>query len=668
MFFKIKSENMNNIENIIKYTTKLKLLYVEDNELARESTLSILEEFFGKIILAEDGEDGFEKYQQSTPDIIITDINMPKLNGLDMIAKIRAIDKNIPILILSAYNEASYFIESIKLGVEGYILKPMDINLFINSLQKITHNLQLEEDIKNHIHFLKQYQEATNHSSIVSKTDLKGIITYVNDDFCKISEYTQEELIGKNHNIIRHPDNKSIIFKEMWDTIKDKKEVWKGIIRNISKSGKSYYVKTTIKPILNQNGVITEYIALRDDITDIMNPKRQLQDLINSTKDAMALMIKIDSFEDIEKFYGQKIVQKVEDTFSNILMQNMPQEYGFERVFSLGNGEYVFAKSKNDCRLDMKEITLKLQDFQENINQIKIDIGDVEYDVSIIISFAYGENVLENIKYGITKLLDNKQDFILANNLSKNEQDRAKQNIQTLKKVKIALNEYKIVSHFQPIINNKSKEIEKYESLVRLVDENEEILSPYFFLDIAKKGKYYSQITAMVLDNSFEALKNTTMDISINLSALDIEKESTRKKLFELLEEHKEYSSRVVFELLEDESVKDFNTIKEFIYDVKKVGVKIAIDDFGAGYSNFERLLDYQPDILKIDGCLIKNIETDSYSLSVVKTIVSFAKEQNILTIAEFVENEAIFNILNDLDIDYSQGYYFGKPSPMIGS
>ena len=151
------------------------------------------------------------------------------------------------------------------------------------------------------------------------------------------------------------------------------------------------------------------------------------------------------------------------------------------------------------------------------------------------------------------------------------------------------------------------------------------------------------------------------MNISINLSALDIELKSTRDKIFKLLKEYKQYRSRLLFELLEDESVKDFRLIKNFIQDVKDLGVKIAIDDFGSGYSNFERLLEYQPDILKIDACLIKDIQTNSYSLSVVETIVNFAKKQNIQTVAEFVENEAVFDIVNDLGIDYSQGYYFGK-------
>ena len=95
------------------------------------------------------------------------------------------------------------------------------------------------------------------------------------------------------------------------------------------------------------------------------------------------------------------------------------------------------------------------------------------------------------------------------------------------------------------------------------------------------------------------------------------------------------------------------------------MGVQIAIDDFGAGYSNFERLLEFEPDILKIDGSLIKNIITDHYSKNVVETIVNFAKKQNIKTIAEYVENEEIFNFLNELGVDYSQGYFFGKPEDL---
>ena len=131
------------------------------------------------------------------------------------------------------------------------------------------------------------------------------------------------------------------------------------------------------------------------------------------------------------------------------------------------------------------------------------------------------------------------------------------------------------------------------------------------------------------------------------------------------MEQYKEDAHRIVFELLEDETVEDFNIIKDFIHEVKSKGVQIAIDDFGAGYSNFERILEFEPDIVKIDGSLVKNIEHDTFSRNIVETIVLFAKKQNIETIAEYVENESIFNILNELGVDYSQGYYFGKPEEL---
>jgi len=650
---------MLDMEEIIDCSQKLKLLYVEDNESARESTLTIFEEFFGNIVVGVDGVDGLEKFEKGDFDLIITDINMPKMDGLTMVEKIRKTDKNISVLVLSAHNESEFFIKSIKAGVDGYLLKPIDVEQFLAVLSKVIEKIQLREAAEKNLHILNQYQEVANKSVIVSKTDLKGIITYVNDRFCNISGYSEEELIGKNHNIIRHPDVPKEAFRELWETIRDKKDIWQGTVKNRAKDGSPYYVKATIKPLVDKDDNILEYIAFRTDITEIMNSKKQLQDYIDTVLDAVVVFIKIEGFDDLESFYGQKLSQFIEDNFANTLFEFMPKENGFDRVFILGNGEYAFSKRKTE---DMEILENQIKKFQKKVNNAKIDIGDIDYDISVIISLSSGKDVLENAKYGIKELLMSKQSFILANDIAQREQEKAEKNIKTLKMVKVAIDNSKIISYFQPIIDNKTQKVAKYESLVRLIDENENIISPYFFLDTAKKGKYYAKITEAVFKNSFAALLRTDKEITINLSALDIEKVSTRNSLIKLLTKHSEDAYRITFELLEDERMRDFELIKSFIESVKKIGVKIAIDDFGAGYSNFERLLAYQPDILKIDGSLIKEIDTNSYSLSVVKTIVTFAKEQNIKTVAEFVENEAIFNIVKDLGIDYSQGYYFGRP------
>ncbi|RLA76682.1 MAG: histidine kinase, partial [Epsilonproteobacteria bacterium] len=278
------------LDDIIKYTFPLKLLYVEDNEHARESMMSVLEEFFKDITVACDGEEGLESFKKNKIDLIITDINMPRLNGLEMIKEIRKIDINIQILVLSAYNESSFFLDSIKLGVDGYLLKPIAINQFMDILQKVTQKLKFKQEAEKNLYLLDQYQDATDSSSIVSKGNLAGDITYVNDKFCDISGYTQEELLGKPHSIVRHPDVPAAIFKDMWETIETKKETWKGIVRNKKKNGDSYYVDTMVKPILNADNEIVEYISLRTDITSIMSPKKQLEDMIGSNDESLLVL------------------------------------------------------------------------------------------------------------------------------------------------------------------------------------------------------------------------------------------------------------------------------------------------------------------------------------------------------------------------------------------
>ena len=128
---------------------------------------------------------------------------------------------------------------------------------------------KLKNDILRNIALLQEYKDAVDRSSIVSKTDKKGKITYANDKFCAISGYSREELVGKAHNIVRHPDMPKSAFKDMWDTILGKKP-WVGIVKNRKKGGDSYTVEATINPILNHKGEIEEFIAIRNDITDII--------------------------------------------------------------------------------------------------------------------------------------------------------------------------------------------------------------------------------------------------------------------------------------------------------------------------------------------------------------------------------------------------------------
>lgn len=135
----------------------------------------------------------------------------------------------------------------------------------------LTSTNKLNEEFSNSKSLLEQYKSSVDRSFIVSKTDKKGVITYANDEFCKISGYSRDELIGKSHNIIRHPDTEMAIFKELWHTIRDKKEPWFGEIKNLKKDKSSYWTKAVINPILDSNQNIIEYIGIRTDITELEN-------------------------------------------------------------------------------------------------------------------------------------------------------------------------------------------------------------------------------------------------------------------------------------------------------------------------------------------------------------------------------------------------------------
>jgi PAS domain S-box-containing protein len=640
--------NINQIKN-----TSLTLLYIEDTPQTRESTTFAFKELFDNIIIAIDGEDGFSKFKENKIDIVITDINMPKLNDIGMIKKIRNIDPDVYIVIISAYNNIEYLTHSIRYQVQECLFKPIDRKEFKETLHRAKEEIIARK---------KQKKRITDNSAIISKTDINGYITYVNDEFCRISGYSRYEVMGKQHNLIRSSSEPKKVFEELWRIIKNRKKTWHGVMANQTKSGKIFYTKSTIEPILNMRGEVEEFIASRILITDIIHPKKQLINFLSKVNNSIVVLIKIEDFIYLDMPLERELSEKIQTKFAKTLFNFQTQIYNFSKIYLLENGEFVFAQKGNRPTKALKELIEKLKKFQQQINSAKINIAPLEYDLSIIMSIGYGKNAFENAKIGLENLLRTKQSFIIANELLEEKRTQAIGHIKTFKMLRKAIDSYNIISYFQPIVNNRTKETEKYESLVRVIDENKKILPPSQFLNEAKEGKYYNQITSMVLTNSFQALYETSMSISINFSALDIENKKSREELFKLLEQHKQESHRVTLELLEDERIQDTQLIKEFIKKVKRYNVSIAIDDFGVGYSNFQRVLEYQPDILKIDGSLIKNIEHDNFSLHMVETIVAFAQKQHIKTVAEFVENENIYNILCRLEVDYSQGYYFGKP------
>jgi len=374
------------------------------------------------------------------------------------------------------------------------------------------------------------------------------------------------------------------------------------------------------------------------------------------------IYIKLNNFNFIEDFYDIESLSHIQELIKNFLSTNLKKHSIYTaEIKILENGEYLLTiKEKNIVAIN--KFISRLKTFQKAIKDKTINLNDISYQISLKISIVYsGEKRYESAKLGIKTLQNTNKNFIVSNNFAEIAKKDTLKKIKVINTIKEALKNSQVISYYQPIIDNQTKKIIKHESLMRIISKNK-VLTPVDFLDIAKKGLCYQKLTKTVLHNSFETVKQHNKNISINLSIRDMESNQTRKTIYSLLKKYKDIAHKITFELLEDEQINDIKSITYFIKKVKQSGVKIAVDDFGKGFSNFERIICYKPDIIKIDGLLIKDIDKDPYSYSIVKTIVNFAKEQGIKTVAEFVENEKIYNCIKKLGVDFSQGYYFGKP------
>lgn len=563
------------ISKCTEYCKNLRILYVEDNEEARTFTVEMLKRFFQHISTAKDGEEGLQKFKNNEFDIILTDITMPKMNGLEMAREMKSLNNSIPILILSAHNDEQFFLSSIEIGIDGYILKHLEIKQFLETLLKTVEKIHLQTK-------LKEYQRKLE----TNNTELE----------IKVKERTKE----------------------------------------------------------------LEYRLYNDTLTGLSNYEAILRD-INSEKKESICLVDINGFQKLNNSYGLDAGDKILKAFAKKLIEfNKDNLYSIYRAYG---DEFVISNKNIINEESFKEQKSKLLNYFANI---KIYLDTIEEDIDIEVTLGVAINEVNPFVKARMALQYAKKENISSAVYTK-ELDSSKKLLNDLywkREIKLALNNDEIIPVFQAIVD-KSENIIKYESLIRLrqYEGNEEkLITPHFFLDSAVKTGYYYRLTKVMVEKSFIFMENKTVDFSINLSFEDLSDSSKIQFLDDLIEKYG-VQKRLILEILECEMVEDYELLISALKGFRKKGVRIAIDDFGSGYSNFEHILRLKPEYLKIDSSLIKNILNDHRTYTLVKAIAEFSKELNIKVVAEFVCSQEIFIALRSLDIDEYQGYYFSIPS-----
>lgn len=656
-------------EDLKQYT----ILLIDDEVEILDPLRSILKHKFKDVFIATNGEEGLESFKENRPDLIITDIRMPKMGGLDMAERIKEIDPFVPIVISSAFNETDLLLRAIDIGICQYLLKPIEIEKLFYVVEHCIKHKLLEDkieaknrELKHKNRKLTEYKNAIELSSIVSRTNKEGTILEVNKGFEEYMGYSKESIIGKNCNFFKSPSemiNQESILKAI-----EEDGFYKTISEEIQKSGKAKYSNLTIIPTYNEKEEYETFLHLREDITSVVTriytdpltnyPNRaELSKDLKTTENPILAFFNIDSFKEINDFYGNDIGDFVLKNAISVMDRYLKDKEINYKVYKLSSDEFAVLVD-NPIKQYIVDI---LKDLQLHLEKFEFKYLDYSIELNFSVGFTNeSEDILVKTDMAIKFAKNNNRSFIDFKDVP-DFRESFKDNIHWTRKLKKALEEDRIITYYQPIVDCKDNSISKYECLVRMVDEDGEIISPFKFLNIAYKTRLSKKLTKRVIDKSFKYFQDKEYDFSINLAASDIVDEDIKEYLIEKVEEYN-VANRLIIEILESEEISLYSHVKEFVKEIKAKGVKVAVDDFGSGYSNFMHLLNLEIDIIKIDGSIIKIIDKDSNSFAIAKTITDFAKNLNIKTVAEFVHSEGVLEKIKDLEIDFSQGFYTGKP------
>ncbi len=404
-----------------------------------------------------------------------------------------------------------------------------------------------------------------------------------------------------------------------------------------------------------------QYHLSKDPLTGLPNRAMLLEALTRHPLPEV-MLINIDQFREINEVYGFEIGDYLIKAFAAAI-ERFLEAYPKVVLYSLGIDNFALLFTPGHG--------IEIQGFAETmilyLERQPYDCMGIGILPQVTAGYARSDaQTVERAELALKFAKSDKRKLTIFNP-SLLMVERFQENIEWYNTVRTAIDDDRIVPYFQGIVDNRTGKTTKYETLMRLILPNGHVVPPAQFLEVAKKSRLYPELTRVIARKALEAFEHETAEVSINISLEDI----LNPQLVAYLHDEivaRNMAERVTFELLESEGIKDYNRVATFIRSFKALGCKIAIDDFGSGYSNFEHLLNLQIDYLKIDGSLIQNLVHDLNAQVLVKHIHSFAVDLNMQSVAEYVCSEAVAEAVKALGIDYSQGYHYHQPAPKLAA
>ncbi|WP_431026833.1 EAL domain-containing protein [Lysinibacillus sp. LZ02] len=535
-----------------------------------------------------------------------------------------------------------------------------------------------------HFHLTTQQlydiQTALDKSAIVAITDYRGVIQYVNDYFCQISQYTKEELIGQNHRMINSGYHPASFFKEMWATIQGG-STWHGEICNKAKDGSCYWVKTTIVPFINAQGQPYQYISIRtditaqkqidqmahrlyhDDLTVLANRKKLLEDVNSlSSCDFTLFLFNINRFKSINDSLGYAIGdQFLVEVAKRVKTVDASSPY----FYRLHNDQFIYITKQIEHWQTIAEQLLSL--FEDSFI-----FNDYEFYATASIGIVQHTGQIDSIH---TLLKQANKAMLEAKNAKGNQFKRYEDELEETvdhslffeTKIRQAIKNEVFELYYQPKFNVHKNTFDSMEALIRWQDAELGFVSPVDFIPFAEEHGLIEKIDEFVLRraisqvNAWHKTFGIQLKLAVNISPRFLATPNFLATLSNILTEVNIDPQLLEIEITEMTMMNLNDTLLTKLKTIRDMGISIAIDDFGTGFSCLSYLRTLPINTLKIDRSFIRQLKNEA-GKTMVSSILSLGHALNLQVVAEGVERETELTYLKELSCDYIQGYYFSKP------
>ncbi len=370
-----------------------------------------------------------------------------------------------------------------------------------------------------------------------------------------------------------------------------------------------------------------------------------------------AAMVYVENADIIIGFHGyENYMQAIVDTIEEA-REYLVEQCHFEVKAYMLNYCTLLTTTKDDVSDD--EYKLFLQKTFENFRITTLRTADISFVTKFVIVFS-DDKLLEKSILAMQRAKSFNLPYFEYQDDNQVDEKRELTVVALLKKV---IQKREVIPYYQGIYDNRQKKIVKYEALMRIIDDNKNVYPPAVFMDIAIKYHLYPQLSRIMIEKVLADFKDRREIVNINISPIDMFSDSFYEWFWCTIDNYP-HQENLTLEIVESEHMhNNWQKVKAFVIKAKSYGISIAIDDFGKDYSNLMRVLQVKPKYIKIDGSIVKEIETNPNSRVILKTIKFLAENIGAEVVAEYVENEAIQAIVETEAIEYSQGYYFSTPT-----